>query len=148
MIYHQTFLKVSILAGSSSGSGYVNSVGTFAKFNNPLGIAINEGGNILIADYLNNVIRRIDTSRVVTTLAGSTQGYADGPGTYAQFIAPSALTVGLRDYIYVVDNFSKRLRLIEGYATPTITPSKPNATPRAKPKATSKATPKAKPKQR
>jgi len=140
MIYHQTFLQVSILAGSSSG--YVNSVGTFAKFNSPRGIAINEGGNILIADWNNHVIRRIDTSRVVTTLAGSTQGYADGPGTYAQFYGPSALTVGLRDYIYVVDNFSNRLRLIEGYATstPTITPSKP--------KATSKATSKAKPKQR
>ena len=140
MIYHQTFLKVSILAGSSSGIGYVNSVGTFAKFNIPRGIAINEGGNILIADSVNHVIRRIDTSRVVTTLAGSTAGDADGPGTYAQFNNPSALTVGLRDYIYVVDNFSKRLRLIEGYATPTITPSKP--------KATSKATSKAKPKQR
>ena len=103
MIYHETFLKVSILAGSSSGTGYVNSVGTFAKFYQPRGIAINEGGNILIADTGNNVIRRIDTSRVVTTLAGSTYGSADGPGTYAQFIFPIGLTVGLRDSIYVTD---------------------------------------------
>ena len=99
MIYHQAFLKVSILAGSYP-NGYVNSVGALAKFNNPRGIAINEEGNILIADAENCVIRRIDmSSRVVTTLAGSTQGYADGPGTYAQFSNPIALTVGLRDYI-------------------------------------------------
>jgi hypothetical protein len=119
MIYHQTFLKVSILAGSSAG--YVNSVGTFAKFYQPTGIATNEGGNLLIADFYNNVIRRIDiSSSVVTTLAGSTAGSADGPGTYAQFSYPIALTVGLRDYIYVAD-YANRLKLIEGYATPTPT---------------------------
>ena len=122
MIYHQTFLKVSILAGSSAG--YVNSVGTFAKFYQPTGIATNEGGNLLIADFYNNVIRRIDiSSSVVTTLAGSTAGSADGPGTYAQFSYPIALTVGLRDYIYVIANSNTRLRLIEGYATPTVIPS-------------------------
>jgi hypothetical protein len=65
----------------------------------------------------------------VTTLAGSTQGYADGPGTYAQFSYPLALTVGLRDYIYVVDNLNNRLRLIEGYATPTFTSKLPTTSP-------------------
>ncbi len=77
---------VTTLAGN--GAGYVDGVGTLAKFYIPRGVAISpDGAYVLIADSQNIRVRRLDLkSSIVTTVAGSsTYGYADGIGTYAQF---------------------------------------------------------------
>jgi hypothetical protein len=62
---------VTTLAGSSSAaSGYANGVGTFAKFNNPNGLAIDALGRIYVADMYNNAIRVLTVappSRASTT---------------------------------------------------------------------------------
>ncbi|MDP6599680.1 MAG: SUMF1/EgtB/PvdO family nonheme iron enzyme, partial [Candidatus Poribacteria bacterium] len=59
--------------------------GTSAQFWAPEAVAV--------ADTGNNKIRQIDTSGNVTTIAGSTSGFADGQGTSAQFWAPEAVAV-------------------------------------------------------
>ncbi len=75
---------VTTLAGN--GSGYADGVGTLAKFNLPRGIALSPDGKYaLIADGQNSRIRRVDmTTKVVSTVAGSTPGFADGVGTNAK----------------------------------------------------------------
>jgi sugar lactone lactonase YvrE len=57
---------VSTIAGTGS-AGYVDGSGNVAQFINPVGVAIDSSGNILVADYGNNVVRKIDTSGVVST---------------------------------------------------------------------------------
>ena len=57
---------VSTVAGSTA-SGYVDGVGTVAKFNNPYGISVDSTGNAWVADRSNHMIRRINTAGRVPT---------------------------------------------------------------------------------
>ena len=57
---------VSTVAGSTV-SGYVDGVGTVAKFNYPYGISVDSTDNALVADTHNNIVRRINTAGRVHT---------------------------------------------------------------------------------
>src|ERR1700753_637339 len=77
-----------LLAGDIGGPGNTDGVGSAARFNAPGGMAIDGAGNLYVADAFNYAIRVITPPGVVTTLAGGTQGNADGAGPAAQFTAP------------------------------------------------------------
>jgi sugar lactone lactonase YvrE len=95
------------------GYGYTNANGTNARFAGPWDVAVDAAGNVYVADTYNNVIRKIDTSYNVTTLAGtSTAGYADGPAASAQFNYPAGVTVAPDGTIYVADQDNNRIRKI------------------------------------
>ena len=75
---------VSIFAGSTVG--FVNGVGTTAKFSSPLGIAVDSSGTVYVADSANQAIRKITPAGVVSTLAGTgASGFVNGTGTAASF---------------------------------------------------------------
>jgi sugar lactone lactonase YvrE len=99
---------VTTFAGSSSGSA--NGTGTNATFNQPLGIAVDSLNNVYVADLLNMRIRKITPAGVVTTLAGSTQGSADGVGTNATFFNPTGVAVDSTGNIYIGDQSNHRIR--------------------------------------
>ena len=106
---------VSTLAGkTSSGSnfGYVDGIGTGAQFANPIGVAVDSSGNVYVADTMNNRIRKVTPEGLVSTLAGSTKGYADGVGTGAQFDFPYGVAVDSSGNIYVADTDNQRIRKV------------------------------------
>ncbi len=98
------------LAGAGSGSA--DGVGSAAQFNSPSSVAVDNAGNVYVADTGNNTIRKIYPSGLVTTLAGlaGSAGSADGTGSAARFSSPSGVAVDNAGNVYVADlaNYSIR----------------------------------------
>ncbi len=110
---------VTTLAGNGN-SGNTNGVGTAASFYYPTGVTLDNNGNIYVADYFNNSIRKITTAGVVTTFAGSgTAGYADGTGASAKFNLPFCVTVDGSGNLIVGDQSNNYIRKINSLGVVT-----------------------------
>jgi len=101
---------VTTLAGSTNG--FADGTGVSTQFSFPQGITVDTSGIVYVADAANNRIRKITTAGVVTTFAGSTNGYVDATGTSAQFFHPRGLTIDASGTIYVVDSDNNRIRKV------------------------------------
>lgn len=102
---------VTTLAGGAT-EGYLDATGSAAQFSDPAGIALDANGNLYVADCNNHRIRKVSQAGVVTTFAGSTQGYADGTGSAAQFSSPCDVEVDANGNVFVVDVGNQRIRVI------------------------------------
>ncbi len=102
---------VSTLAGYGT-RGINDGTGTAARFSDPRGVATDASGNVYVADG-NFKIRKITPAGVVTTLAGiTTNGFADGTGTAAQFNYPNGVATDAAGNVYVADTNNNRIRKI------------------------------------
>src|ERR1700744_4191050 len=117
---------VTTLAGNGV-AGYVNGTDGHligkantdtVEFNSPAGVAVDNKGNVFVADYNNNSIRKITSTGVVSTIAGNkTAGYLNGTtntttGTYTSFDKPSALVLDAAGNVYVADTGNSAIREI------------------------------------
>jgi sugar lactone lactonase YvrE len=105
---------VTTLAGSPGVQGSSDGTGPGASFNRPEGVAVDAAGNVYVADFLNDTIRKITPAGVVTTLAGSpgVQGSGDGTGPSARFNGPFGLAVDSSGNLYVGDMGNDTIRKV------------------------------------
>jgi ATP-dependent protease HslVU (ClpYQ) peptidase subunit len=105
---------VTTFAGSTAGtSGSANGTGTAATFYKPAALAFDSSSNLFVSEFGNHMIRKITSTGVVTTFAGSTtSGSADGTGTAASFSKPLGLVIDSTDSIYVVDQNNNMVRKV------------------------------------
>jgi sugar lactone lactonase YvrE len=103
---------VTTLAGSPGSEGSVDGTGSSARFNYPSGIAVDATGTVYIADSDNNMIRKMTTGGVVTTLAGvaPSVGSNDGTGGAAQFNQPEDVATDGAGNVYVADTQNNTIR--------------------------------------
>ena len=68
-----------------------------------------------MADYNNNLIRKIDENATVSTLAGgsTTNGWVDASGASARFYNPAGLIVDGSGTLYVADRGNHRIRKVD-----------------------------------
>jgi sugar lactone lactonase YvrE len=102
---------VTTLAGSGV-KGLRDGTGTEARFNAPMGLAVDASGNVFVADANNNRIREITPAGVVTSLAGSSVGNRDGSNAGARFELPTGVAVDASGNVYVADADNNRIRKI------------------------------------
>jgi sugar lactone lactonase YvrE len=106
--------SMAVYAGKVSGLGNLNGTGPLARFNEPIGLAVDAAGNLYVADQANNAIRKVSPAGVVTTLAGSGElaGSADGTGSAARFSSPQGMAVDGAGNVYVADTGNHTIRMI------------------------------------
>jgi hypothetical protein len=112
---------VTTLAGKGMAAGFIDAIGSSARFNYPVDCVVGSDRAVLVADQYNNRIRRIRQDGTVTTLAGTMtppaipgiapalQTLVDGaPTTTATFQKLSGLGVDVPGRIWIADNFAIR----------------------------------------
>ncbi len=102
---------VSTLAGGAEGDA--DGAGAAASFNTPSALAVDEDGNLYVADTGNHRVRKVTPEGLVTTLAGDgTAGFRDGPAQAAQFNAPVGVAVDKEGRVFVADTYNDRIRVV------------------------------------
>jgi streptogramin lyase len=122
---------ISTVAGSGTpGYSGDNGPATSAELCSPSGVAVDSLGNLYIADSCNNVIRRVSTTGIITTVAGDyTADQADGgggafsgnggPATSAQLNSPQGVALDQAGDLFIADTFNNSIREVTPNGTIT-----------------------------
>lgn len=105
---------VTTLAGAAGITGHADGIGGSASFNGPVGVATDSTGNVYVADYGNDTIRKIASNGEVTTLAGmaGVAGNTDGVGANASFSLPYGIATDGAGNVFVTEMSSHTIRKI------------------------------------
>jgi YVTN family beta-propeller protein len=108
----------SIVAGVLNTCGYNGDgiAATSAQLNGPYSVTFDSSGNMLIADNGNSRVREVNTSGIISTVAGNgTCGYTgDGGSATSAELCPNSLAADKSGTVYVADFSSERIRKIKG----------------------------------
>lgn len=104
--------QVTTVAGTGA-AGFADGAAREAIFDAPIGVAVDEDGNVYVADTYNDRIRKISKDGQVTTIAGTgVPGYKDGTVSEAQFDTPCGIAVDKQGNIFVADTGNDAVRKI------------------------------------
>ena len=107
---------ISTVAGGGA-RGYVGDGGpaTSAQLNGPSDVALDTAGNLFIAEFYSNRVRKVTRDGLITTVAGDgNRGYSGdgGPATFAKLASPSGVAVDSSGNLFIVDSENHRVRKV------------------------------------
>ncbi len=101
-------------AGYTGDGGPATSASLFAN-GSVSGLAVDDAGNLYIGDGENHVVRRVSTSGIITTVAGTgAPGFLGdgGPATKAQLDFPAGIALDSAGNLYIADASNNRVRKV------------------------------------
>jgi uncharacterized protein (TIGR03437 family) len=110
---------ISTVAGNGmAGYGGDGALATNAELQNPEGVAVDQAGNLYIADNYNNRIRKVSASTgMIETVVGTGVGGYNGdgiPATMAMIHGPPRVAVAPNGDLYIADTGNQRIRRVDG----------------------------------
>ena len=108
--------NITTVAGSgTAGFAGDGASATGAQLNAPFGVAVDASGNLYIAEFSNNRVRKVDSKGNITTAAGNgVAGYSgdSGAAMNAQLNGPQGVAVDAAGNLYIADTGNNRVRLV------------------------------------
>ena len=112
---------ITTVAGNgTAGFSGDNGPALKASFNFPAGLCLDKVGNLYVADRNNHRVRQIDTSGIITTVAGAgtpDMGGDGGPAVEAHLNYPSDLVCDGKGNLYISDRSNNRIRKVDPQGT-------------------------------
>jgi sugar lactone lactonase YvrE len=113
--------QISTIAGTGT-AGFSGDGGnaTSANINMPYGVAVDISGNVYIADTVNNVVRKVNTSGKISTFAGTGVQGSSGDGgnaTSAQLNNPYGISFDVSGNVYIADCLNHKIRKVNTSGT-------------------------------
>jgi hypothetical protein len=113
-VHGQPSLIITTLAGNGTpGYSGDNGLATAAQLKNPVGLAVDNAGNVYVGDG-NHAIRKISLTGIITTFAGTgVSGYSgdNAPATAAEITYTDGIITDKTGNVYFTDN--KRVRKVD-----------------------------------
>jgi gliding motility-associated-like protein len=111
----QSYIINTIIGDGTMGYSGNGGPATAAGLNYPYAVAIDDTGNIYVADMNNNRIRKVNTNGIISEFAGNgVAGYGGdgGPATAAELKSPTDVIIDHSGNIYIADMMNERVRVI------------------------------------
>jgi RHS repeat-associated protein len=109
--------NITTVAGNGT-LGYSGDGGpaTAANLNYPESLTLDAAGNLYIADTNNNVIRKVDSYGIISTVGNGTAGYTGdgGPAILAELDRPAGIALDSAANIYISDTMNSVIRAVGG----------------------------------
>ncbi|MFZ4797623.1 MAG: SBBP repeat-containing protein [Bacteroidia bacterium] len=114
-VNHITGIITTVAGNGTSGfnGDYISALA--ANLNTPTGLTVDSAGNLYIADCHNHRIRKVNTSGMITTIAGNgTAGFvADGGLANLSYLYyPNGVTVDASGNLFIADSYNHRIRKV------------------------------------
>ena len=119
---------VSTLAGMTGAAGNQNGLGNSGRFNGPFGVTADLSGNVYVADFNNNCIRKVNPAGFVSVYSGTgTAGSADGnshPTAYnvntstSSYSSPAGICNGASGMMFIAEQTNQCIRALSPYPPP------------------------------
>ena len=116
---------ISTIAGINNTSGFVGDGGpaTGALMNNPTAVSFDASGNLYVSDQFNHRVRKIDTSGIITTVAGNgipMWAGDGGPATLASLNFPGEMGFDAAGNLFIADPANQVIRKVSGGIISTV----------------------------